>query len=135
MSRTQFRSNYKSLESKDLNAMDTSTVQYGNGRSCFNCKGTGHCAKDYRKSKVECPDCHFLGGDYKKECKCSNMQEVCATNSTQEAAMFWRDSSSQKEKPRNANPFAAVRGMLYDTIKVYFYDMKTLEDKGKGKVN
>ena len=50
--------------------------------------------------------------------------------------MFWGDSSSPKEKPRNnADPFAAVRGMLYDAMKVYFYDIKTSEDKRKGKVN
>ena len=69
----QYRNNYKSLGHKDLNAMDVSATQRGNGRSCFNCGGTGHCAKDCRKSKVECPDCHFLGGGYKKECRCSNM--------------------------------------------------------------
>ena len=50
--------------------------------------------------------------------------------------MSWGDSSSPKEKPRNnANLFVAVRGMLYDAIKAYFYNMKTSEDKGKGKVN
>ena len=46
------------------------------------------------------------------------------------------DSSSLKEKPRNnADPFVAVRGMSYDAMKAYFYDMKTSEDKGKGKAN
>ena len=63
------------------------------------------------------------------------MQGVCATNSTQEAATSWENSSSQKEKPRNADPFVAVRGMSYDAMKAYFYDMKTLEDKEKGKSN
>ena len=59
-----------------------------------------------------------------------------ATNSIQEAAMSWGDSSSLKEKLRNnADLFVAVRGMSYDTMKAYFYDMKTLKDKGKGKVN
>ena len=57
-------------------------------------------------------------------------------NSTNEAATSWGDSSSPKEKPRNnADPFAAVRGMSYDAMKAYFYDMKTSEDKGKGKAN
>ena len=133
MGRTQYRSNYKSLEHKDPNAMDVSAAQHGNGRSCFNCGGTGHCAKDCRKLKVEYPDCHFLGGGHKKECRCSNIQGVCATNSTQEAAISWGDNSNPKEKPRNnTNLFVAVRGMLYDTMKVYFYDMKTLKDKRKG---
>ena len=135
MGRTQYRNNYKSLENKDLNAMDISTVQRGNSGNCFNCGGTGNCAKDCRKPSVECPKCHFLGGGHKKECRCSNMQGVHANYSTQEAAMSWRDSSSQKEKHRNANLFAAVRGMSYNTMKVYFYDMKTSEDKAKGKVN
>ena len=63
------------------------------------------------------------------------MQGVHVTKSTQEAATSWGDSSSQKEKPRNADFFAAVRGMLYDVMKAYFYDMKTSEDKGKGKAN
>ena len=46
------------------------------------------------------------------------MRGVHATNSIQEAAMSWGDSSSLKEKPRNnANPFMAVRGMLYDAMK------------------
>ena len=116
--------------------MDISAAQRGNGRSCFNCGGTGHHVKDCRKPKVECPNCHFLGGGHKKECRCSNMRGVHATNSTQEAAMSWRDSSSPKEKPRNsADPFVAVRGMSYDVMKVYFYDMKTSEDKGKAKAN
>ena len=61
------------------------------------------------------------------------MQGVHATNSTQEAATFWEDSSSQKEKPKNANPFAAVRGMSYDTMKAYFYDMKTSKTREKEK--
>ena len=136
MDQTQYRSSYKSSGHKDLNAMDVSAAQRENGRSCFNCRGTGHHAKDYRKPKVECLDCHFLGGGHKKECRRSNMQAVHATNSTQEAAMSWGDSSSPKEKPRNnANPFVAVRGMSYDTMKVYFYNMKTSEDKGKGKAN
>ena len=65
-----------------------------------------------------------------------SQEGVHAINSTQEAATTWEDSSSQKEKPRNnADPFAAVRGMSYDAMKVYFYDMKTSEEKGKGKVN
>ena len=133
---TQYRHNYKSSGHKDPNAMDVSAAQYGNGGSFFNCRGTGHHAKDCRKLKVECLDCHFLGGGHKKECKYSNMRGVCATNSTQEAATSWRDSSSPKKKPRNnANPFVAVRGMSYDAMKAYFYDMKTLEDKGKGKAN
>ena len=136
MGRTQYRNTYKSLGHKDPNAMDVSAAQRGNGGSCFNCGGTRHRAKDCRKPKVECPDCHFLGGGRKKECRRSNTQEVHATNSTNEAATSWGDSSSLKEKPRNnADPFAAVRGMSYDVMKVYCYDMKTLEDKGKGKAN
>ena len=133
LGRTQYRNNYKSAGNKDPNAMDVSTAQRGNGGNCFNCGGTGHRAKDCRKPKVEYPDCHFLGGGYKKECRRSNTQGVHATNSTQEAATSWEDSSSQKEKPRNADPFAAVRGMSYDAMKAYFYDMKTLEVKGKEK--
>ena len=134
MGQTQYRSNYKSSGHKDSNAMDISAAQHENSRGCFNCRGTGHHAKDCRKPKVECPDCHFLGGGHKKEYKHSNMREVHATNSTQEAATSWRDSGSLKEKPRNnADPFAAVRGMSYNMIKVYFYNMKTSEEKGKEK--
>ena len=73
MGRTQYRNNYKSLGSKDPNVIDVSTTQHGNGGNYYNCKGTGHHAKDCRKPKVECPDCHFLGGSHKKECKHSNM--------------------------------------------------------------
>ena len=135
MGRTQYRSSYKSLGHKDPNAMDVSAAQRGNGRRCFNCGGTGHRAKDCRKSKVECLDCHFLGGGHKKECRHSNMRGVHVNNSTQEAAIFWGDSSSQEKKSRNANPFVAVRGMSYDVMKAYFYDMKTSEDKRKGKAN
>ena len=135
MGQTQYRNNYKSSGYKDPNAMDVSAAQRGNGRSCFNCGGIGHHAKDCKKPKVECLDCHFLGGGH-KECRHSNTRGVRAKNSTQEAATSWGDSSSPKEKPRNnADPFAAVRGMSYDTMKVYFYDMKTSEDKGKGKAN
>ena len=136
MGRTQYRSSYKSSGHKDSNTMDVSAAQRENGESCFNCGGTGHHAKDCRKPKVECPNCHFLGGGHKKECRCSNTRAVHATNSTQEAAMSWGDSRSPKEKPRNnADPFVAVRGMSYDAMKAYFYDMKTSEDKGKGKAN
>ena len=72
MGQIQYRNNYKSLGNKDPNAMDISAAQRGNDRSCYNCGGTGHHAKDCRKPKVECPDCHFLGGGHKKECRCSN---------------------------------------------------------------
>ena len=135
LGRTQYRNNFKSAGNKDPNVMDVSAAQRGNGGNCFNCGGTGHRAKDCRKPKVECPDCHFLGGGHKKECRHSNTRGVRATNSQQEAATSWEDGSSQKEKPRNADPFVAVRGMLYDAMKAYFYDMKTSEDKGKGKAN
>ena len=79
MNRTQYRSNYKSSGHKDPNAMDISTAQRGNGRSCFNCGGTGHRAKDRRKLKIECPDCHFLSGGHKKECmpQTSNKKLLC----------------------------------------------------------
>ena len=132
----QYWSNYKSSGHKDPNTMDISTIQHGNGGGCFNYRDTGHYAKDCRKLKVECPDCHFLSGGHKKECKRSNTWGVHATNFQQEAAMSWGDSSSPKEKPRNnADLFAAVRGMSYDAMQAYFYDMKTSEEKGKGKVN
>ena len=135
MGRIQYKNKYKSLENKDPNVIDISTTQGRNSRNCFNCGGIGYCAKNCRKSKVKCSDCHFLGDDH-KECKHSNTWGVCATNFQQEAAMSWGNSSSPKEKPRNnADPFVAVRGMLYNTIKVYFYDMKTLKDKGKEKAN
>ena len=62
MDQIQYRSNYKFLGHKDSNAMDISAAQHGNSGSCFNCGGTEHLAKDCRKPKVECPDCHFLGG-------------------------------------------------------------------------
>ena len=68
MGRTQYRNNYKSLGSKDSNAMDISAIQCGNSGSCFNCRGTGHHATKCRKLKVECPDCHFLGDGHKKKC-------------------------------------------------------------------
>ena len=55
MSITQYRDSFKSSKSKNLNAMDISAAQHGNGRSCFNCSSTGHHAKDCRKAKVECP--------------------------------------------------------------------------------
>ena len=86
MGRTHYRNNFKSAGNKDPNVMDVSTTQRGNSRGCFNCRGTGYHAKDCRKPKVECLDCHFLGGGHKNECRRSNMQGVCATNSLQEAA-------------------------------------------------
>ena len=69
MGQTQYRNSYKSLGHMDPNAMDISTAQRGNGGSCFNCRGIGHHAKDCRKPKVKCLDCHFLGGGHKKECR------------------------------------------------------------------
>ena len=81
---TQYKNSYKSLGHKDPNVMDISAAQCGNNRGFFNYRGTGHCAKDCRKPKVEYLDCHFLSGGHTKECKHSNMQGVCATNSTQE---------------------------------------------------
>ena len=70
---TQYKRSYKSSGHKDPNTMDISTVQRGNSGSYFSCRDTGHCAKDCRKPKVECPDCHLLGGGHKKECRRSNM--------------------------------------------------------------
>ena len=68
MGQTWYWSNYKSLGHKDPNAMDINTTQCGNSGGCFNCGGIGHHAKDCRKCKVKCPDCHFLSDGHKKEC-------------------------------------------------------------------
>ena len=112
MGQTQYRSSCKSSGHKDPNAMNVSATQCGNGKSCFNCGGTGHHAKDCRKLKIECPDRHFLGGGHKKECmQLTPHKKLLCPGGT------------------------AVRGMLYDAMNVYFYDIKTLEDKEKGKAN
>ena len=85
----QHRSNYKSSGYKDSNTMDVSAAQHGNGGGCFNCGGIGHCAKDCRKPKVECPDCHFLSSGH-KECMPQTPNKKLLYPG--ETAVVWRKS-------------------------------------------
>ena len=83
---------------------------------CFNCQEEGHLVKDCKKPKNQCPKCKFLGGRHSGNCgdKCT----ACITEIM----------DGQKEK----DSFAAIRGMSFDAMKVYFYDMKetkALKDK------
>ena len=53
-------------KTKDPNAMDINATRSGNNK-CFNCGGE-HFTKEYKKSKLQCSECKFLGGGHKKDC-------------------------------------------------------------------
>ena len=92
------------------------TAQRRGKPRCFNCQAEGHLAKDCKKPKNQCPKCKFLGGEHSRNCRDNHTAHTTET------------MDGQKEK----DPFAAIRGMSFDTMKAYFYDMKetkSLKDK------
>ena len=53
-------------KTRDSNTMDIYATQSSNNK-CFNCGGE-HFAKEYKKPKLQCSECKFLGGSHKKDC-------------------------------------------------------------------
>ena len=92
------------------------TAQRRGKSRCFNCQEEEHLAKDCKKLKNQCPKCKFLGGRHSWNCGDNHTVHTAET------------TDGQKEK----DLFVAVRGMSFDAMKVYFYDMKgtkSLKDK------
>ena len=85
---------------------------------CFNCQEEGHLTKDCKRLKDQCPKCKFLGGGHSQNCR-----DNCTAHTTE-------TTDGQKNK----DPFATMRGMLFNAMKVYFYDMKETESL-KDKMN
>ena len=90
---------------------------------CFSCNGSGHSAKECQKPKNECPDCWFLEGLHKKECRynISPGTAMCTTNSTLFATSW----------DNNQEPFYVIQGMDYEQMKAYFFDLKDTYDQWK----
>ena len=90
----------------------------------FNYGESSHKAKKCQKLKNKCPECHFLGGSHKKDCWRSTTQgsSACSANSSLPTT-FW-DSY---------DPSHIIRGMDYEQIKAYFFDLKDTQDWSNGK--
>ena len=85
---------------------------------CFNCREEGHLTNNCKKPKNQCPKCKFLGGGHSWNCGDNRTAHTTET------------MNSPKEK----DPFAAIRGMSFNAMKAYFYDMKETESL-KDKTN
>ena len=95
------------------------------GNKCFNCSQDGHSIKDYHKLKNQCEECKFHRGGHR--CNCLKfITRVCTTTMEQ--------ATTHSLPTIHKDPFTAIRGMNFDQLKAYFWDMKDLQEKqGKGK--
>ena len=85
---------------------------------CFNCQEEGHLTKDCKRLKDQCFKCKFLGGGHSQNCR-----DNCTAH-----------TAETMDGQKNKDPFATMRGMLFNAMKVYFYDMKETESL-KDKMN
>ena len=91
------------------------------GNKCFNCGQDGHRIWD---CKNQCSECKFHGGGHQRDCS-KYVAKVCATSAEQTTAHVAPSISK--------DPFAAIRGMDFEQMQVYFWDKKDLAEKsGKG---
>jgi hypothetical protein len=90
----------------------------GSASGCFNCGGTGHFAKECKKSSTRCSHCNWSRGQHKPTC--SKGRAIRATDST-EPATSWEQV--QETLPR------ACQGMTYDEVRALFQS----HEKGKAK--
>ena len=95
------------------------------GNKCFNCGEEGHGIKDCRKPKNPCGECKFHGSGHRRDC--SKYVAKIRTSA--------KEQTSAHSAPSTAgDPFAAIRGMDFEQMQVYFWDHKDLAEKsGKGK--
>nr|WP_205127004.1 hypothetical protein [Oceanobacillus profundus] len=118
-------SSFRKVASRDPDAMQIDAAQRGSSpkkMSCYNCGGD-HGVKNCPKPRIQCPSCKWLGGKHKKEC--AGGRNVRVAEQPQE--------QPRREAPRGQDPFAAIRHMNYDEMRAYFWDMKDVHDKGKGR--
>ena len=120
-------------ESDDIGALSwDDKKKKGKGRAstprsnkCFNCGDEGHGIKDCRKLKNPCGECKFHGGGHRHDC--SKYITKIRSSAKEQTAAHTAPSTA-------GDPFAAIRGMDFEQMQVYFWDRKELAEKsGKGK--
>ena len=95
------------------------------GNKCFNCRQDGHGIKDCKKPKNQCGECKFHGGGHR--CNCSKFIAKVHITTAEQMSMHLAPSVSK-------DSFAAIHGMDFEQMQVYFWDKKDLAEKlGKGK--
>ena len=113
--------------------MNIDAAQSGNSK-CFNCSGE-HFAKEYKKPKLQCSECKFLGGSHKKDCSCQSKDSRQAQGAKKEedAATSWNeDKSTKKEKEdkgKGQDWSKSIQGMSLDEARAWFKDYKNLAAK------
>ena len=121
------------LETDDISALswdDKKKKSKGKGppqqsNKCFNCREEGHSIKDCRKPKNQCRECKFHGGGHRRNCS----KYVAKIHSSAKEQV-----SAHSAPSTIGDPFAAIQGMDFEQMQVYFWDKKELAEKlGKGK--
>jgi hypothetical protein len=91
--------------------IDATTSNPARTSKCWNCGSTGHGRKDCKAPSTKCKACGWSRGEHKRTCKLQTKRQV-------------RELSTDSED---------LKGRSFNKMKAYFYDMKEIEDKGKGK--
>ena len=119
-------------KTRDPNAMDIDATWSSNNK-CFNCGGE-HFTKEYKKPKLQCGKCKFLGGGHKKDCSQRGKGGWQARSTkTEEGATSWDEAKSIKNKKedkgkgRDWSKF--IQGMSLNKARAWFKDYENLAVK------
>ena len=119
-------------KTRDPNAVNIDAAQSGNSK-CFNCSGE-HFAKEYKKIKLQCGECKFLGGGHKKDCSRQGKggRQACSAK-TEEGATSWDEAKStenkKEDKGKGCDWSKSIQEMSLDEARAWFKDYENLTAK------
>ena len=119
-------------KTRDLNAMNIDATWSSNNK-CFNCGGE-HFTKEYKKLKLQCSKCKFLGGSHKKDYSCwgKGGHPACSAK-TEEGTTSWdEDKSTKKEKEDKGKGHdwsKSIQEISLDEARAWFKDYENLAAK------